>query len=157
MRKLILFALLLCGLGVCHAHATTWYVNPNGGTRYSVNMTSGQCNGMSPVPYPGSGVNQNCAFGDIRYLWADGSHATGTTFPGWGWLGQGGDTYLIDCPTDCRVGWSGPNNVSGPTGYFLGIAGNAYGSGAPAPPNGTSGAHTQIFGLNYTNCNSDSA
>ena len=154
MKRLILFLFLICTIP---ALATTWYVNPTGGTRYSTNETSGQCNGQSPAAYPGSGINQNCAFGDIRYLWADGSYASGSTFPAWGWVGAGGDTYLINCPTDCRVGWSGPNEVSGPTGDFLGVAGNPFGSGAPAPQNGTAGAHTQIFGLNYANCTADTA
>src|ERR1035437_6461051 len=155
MKRFILLLFLFCTIP---AFATTWYVNATGGTRYSVNMTSGQCNGMYSAAYPGSGVNQNCAFGDIRYLWADGSYATGSTFPAWGWIGSGGDTYLIDCPTDCRVGYSGPNqNVSGPTGHFLGIVGNPFGSGAPAPHNGTAEAHTRILGANYANCTSESA
>ena len=139
------------------AFATTWYVNPTGGTRYSANETGGQCNGQSSAAYPGSGVNQKCAFGDIRYLWADGSYATGSTFPAWGWVGAGGDTYLIDCPTDCRVGYSGPNDEKGSNGYFLGVAGNPFGSGAPAPHSGSAGAHTRILGVNYENCTNDTA
>jgi Chitobiase/beta-hexosaminidase C-terminal domain len=64
----------------------TWYVNGAGGTRYSVNQTQGQCNGMYPDPYPGSGVNQNCAFNDIRYLWTDGSYTADSNIgaPAWG-------------------------------------------------------------------------
>ena len=133
----------------------TWFVRADGGTRYSSNITTGQCNGQYDAPYPGSGVNQNCAFNDVRYLWADGSPTGGTSFPGWGWIGAGGDTYLVDCPTDCRIGWSGPNNTAGPTGYFLGISGDPYSSGAPVPFSGTSGAHTKILGVNYANCASD--
>jgi hypothetical protein len=151
MKRLILLAFLFCTIPVW---ATTWYVNPNGGTRYSVNMTSGQCNGKSPAPYPGSGVNQNCAFGDIRYLWTDGS-GTGNPAAGapkWGWIGASGDTYLIDCPTDCRIGPNGPNG-----GQDFGLYDNASAEGAPVPLSGTPGAHTKILGINYANCTSDSA
>ncbi len=146
MKRLIVLVFLFYTIP---AFATTWYVNATGGTRYSVNMTSGQCNGQSPAPYPGSGVNQNCAFADIRYLWADG------TYGNWEWVGAGGDTYLIDCPTDCRVGYSGPNDSS--SDYFLGRPGNASGSGAPVPLSGIAGAHTRILGANYANCTSESA
>ncbi len=151
-RYLTLFSLLCCTVPLC---ATTWYVRPDGGTRYSANRPTGQCNGQANAPYPGTGVNQACAFGDVRYLWADGSYATGKVFPAWGWVGAGGDTYIVDCPNDCRVGFSGPN--SGPTDYFLGIAGNPYGSGSPAPPNGTAATHTRILGSNFANCSSDGA
>jgi hypothetical protein len=151
MKRLIVLVFLFYTIP---AFATTWYVNATGGTRYSVNMTSGQCNGQSPTAYPGSGVNQNCAFGDIRYLWADGTYTASPTAgaPAWGWIGAGGDTYLIDCPTDCRIGQSGPN-----TGDYFGLAGDPFGAGAPAPISGTSGAHTKILGLNYASCTSDSA
>ena len=151
MKRLIVLVFLFYTIP---AFATTWYVNATGGTRYSVNMTSGQCNGQSPAPYPGSGVNQNCAFADIRYLWADGSYIVSPTAgaPKWGWIGSGGDTYLIDCPTDCRVGQSGPNS-----GDSFGLGGDPYGAGAPPPLNGTAGAHTQIFGLNYANCTAGTA
>jgi hypothetical protein len=128
---------------------TTWYVNSTGGTRYSTGVTTGQCNGKSAQSYAaagGTGVNQPCAFGDVRYLWADGS-GSGTTFPQWGWVGTGGDTYLIDCPTDCRVGRPGPNSGD----WLL-----AQVDTPPTPINGTSGAHTQIFGLNHAACTSDS-
>src|SRR5258708_2327281 len=77
----------------------TWYVNGGGGTRYSSNQPAGQCNGTSSAAYPGSGVNQNCAFKDIRSLWTDGSNPGDPKAgaPGWGWIGSSGDTYLIDC------------------------------------------------------------
>ena len=152
MKRFLYFLFVFCAIP---AMATTWYVRPDGGTRYSTHETSGQCNGQFNLPYPGSGVNQNCAFNDVRYLWADGSYATGTSFPAWGWVGKGGDTYIIDCPNDCRIGYTGPNNSS--HDYYLGIAGDPYSSGAPLPPSGTASAHTRILGANYLNCSSDSA
>jgi hypothetical protein len=134
----------------------TWYVNGGGGTRYSSNQPGGQCNGTSPNPYPGSGVNQNCAFNDIRYLWTDASYQTDTAAgaPGWGWIGSSGDTYLIDCTggAKCRIGQDGPGINDG-----FGLFGNTYAAGAPAPISGTANAHTKIFGINYQSCSSAAA
>ena len=135
----------------------TWYVNGSGGSRYSVNEPNGLCDGTSAAAPVGTTPNQHCAFNDIRYLWTDGSYTTDPNAgaPGWGWIGQGGDTYLIDCPTGntwCRVGQSGPNS-----GDYFGLVANPYGAGAPAPPSGTAGQPTQILGLNYASCTSPSA
>ena len=104
-------------------------------------------------PYSGKGLNQHCAFNDVRYLWTDGSYTTNTNVgaPAWGWIGAGGDTYLIrDGPW--RVGQSGPNS-----GDYLGLAGNPYGAGAPPPLSGTHAAHTRILGENYASCHAQSA
>src|ERR1700723_3106810 len=86
-----------------------WYVRTDGGTRYSSNMTSGQCDGQADTPYPGVGVNQHCAFNDVRWLWQDGSYPTGT-FPSYGWVIAGGDTVIIrgsiGSGVSWRVGWN---------------------------------------------------
>ena len=136
----------------------TWYVNGGGGSRYSANNPGGQCNGMSPNPYPGTGVNQNCAFKDIRSLWTDGTYTIDphAGAPAWGWIGSSGDTYLIDCTGGalCRIGQNGPNVGDW---YVGGIAGDPYDSGMPAPINGTPGAHTRILGANYQSCTSSAA
>jgi hypothetical protein len=133
-----------------------WYVNGGGGTRYSANQTSGQCNGTSSAPYPGVGVNQNCAFKDIRSLWTDGSYTVDPSAgaPAWGWIGSSGDTYLIDCSGGalCRIGQNGPN-----AGDFYGLAGNAQAAGMPLPINGTPNARTRVLGVNYANCTSSAA
>jgi hypothetical protein len=50
----------------------------------------------------------------------------------------------------CRVGYGGPGNSLAE--YSLAIAGDPYSSGAPLPPSGTAGAHTQILGVNHGNC-----
>ena len=55
--------------------ATTVHVDANGGTRYSVIVTKGLYSGTGSAVYPGFWVNQNCVFGAIRYLRADGSNA----------------------------------------------------------------------------------
>jgi len=91
----------------------TWYVRPDGGTRYSSNAPKGQCNGKADSSYPGTGVNQNCAFNDFRYMWDDDS---GVVSGQGTWIGSAGDTvYIFGCtalPTQqnavnptCRIGW----------------------------------------------------
>src|ERR1035437_5891769 len=89
----IMICAFLMGCASLSLQGTTWYVRSDGGTRFSTNVAQGQCDGKANARYPGSGVNQHCAFKDIRYLWADGSYTGGTAFPGWGWVGSGGETY----------------------------------------------------------------
>ena len=141
--------------GAQQGPGTTWYVRPDGGTRYSSNVLTGQCDGMGDSPYPGTGVNQHCAFNDFRMLYQDGSYTYGTAFPGWGWVIAGGDTVIvrgsIGTGVSYRVGWNDPSTYcSGPVCW--GITGNPYGSGVPVPPSGTLGNPTQILGENYAAC-----
>ena len=146
----------------------TWYVRPDGGTRYSSNMTSGQCNGKYDASYAstgGKGVNQNCAFNDVRYLWQDGSYTVNfdrSVFPAYGWIGSGGDTYIIrgsiGTGVSYRVGWN--NNTSSwdnATHQYWGVQGDPYNSGIPAPLSGTASQHTRILGENYASCHEASA
>lgn len=139
---------------------TTWYVRPDGGTRYSSNMTSGQCNGQADAPYPGTGVNQPCAFNDVRYLWADGSYNYGTTFPGWGWVIAGGDTVIIrgsiGTGVSYRVGWNSQSTYCDAIACW-GITGSPSASGPPPVPSGTAQQHTRILGENYGACTVQSA
>jgi hypothetical protein len=138
--------------------ANTWYVRPDGGTRYSANQPAGQCDGLGDAAYSGSGTNQHCAFNDIRYLWTDGSYCTdnSSTSTCWVWIGNGGDTYLIrgslGTGVTYRIGQNGPN-----PGDWFGLAGNPYGAGIPVPPSGTASAHTKILGENFANCSGQSA
>lgn len=147
----------------------TWYVRSDGGTRYSnsTNTPTGQCNGMYDNSYAstgGTGVNQNCAFNDVRYLWQDSSYtygySNGTTtsvYPGWGWVSAGGDTVIIrgsiGTGVSYRVGCD-PSNTNC-TGF--GVAGDSYNSGAPPPPSGTIAQPTQILGENYASCTTPAA
>ncbi|HEX3570466.1 MAG TPA: Ig domain-containing protein [Acidobacteriaceae bacterium] len=140
---------------------TTWYVRSDGGTRYSTNQTNGQCDGLADVPYPGTGVNQHCAFNDARFLWQDGSWNYGDTFPGFGWIGKGGDTYIIRGSiadgVSYRVGWAQQTSCLTTDGNFCwGVVGNQY-QGIPVPPSGTPTAHTRILGGNFGACTSQSA
>jgi hypothetical protein len=139
---------------------STWYVRPDGGTRYSTNVAAGQCDGKADAAYSGSGKNQHCAFKDVRFLWSDGSYTPGTALPGWGWIGAGGDTYIIrgsiGTGVSYRVGWNSASTYCDKAGCW-GIAGDAPNSGAPPPPSGTATQHTRILGENYASCRSASA
>jgi hypothetical protein len=110
--------------GIVAPTPTTWYVRADGGPR-SI------CDGKADTAPVGT-APQHCAFNDVRYLWTDGSYATdGATFPKWGWVGTGGDTYIIR-GGPWRVGQSGPNPADG-----FGLFGDPFGAGAPPPPSGT--------------------
>jgi len=139
----------------------TWYVRPDGGTRYTSGRIaaglSGQCDGQHDAPYPGSGKNQPCAFNDVRFLWGEATYGKNLT-----WVGKGGDTYIIrgslSAGVTWRIGW--PNASSGfdkQSGDYWGIPGDPYGSGMPPPPSGTPTQHTRILGENYASCHAPSA
>lgn len=144
--KTILAVLFLC-LSFTSAQATTWYVRHDGGTRFSADKKDGQCDGQADAAYSGQGVNQHCAFNDVRYLWYDGAYtvAAADGFPRYGWVGKGGDTYIVK-GAPWRVGQSGPTVNDG-----FGMAGNPYAS-PPPPPSGTASAHTRLLGENWASC-----
>jgi len=139
---------------------TTWYVRPDGGTRYSSNVPTGQCDGQADVAYPGSGTNQHCAFNDYRYLYDDNSGAT------MAWVIAGGDTVLIrGCAAlpgqqnpanpDCRVGWDQPTGSGADSSWCYGVG--SYGCFNPPIPAGSASQHTRILGQNYAACNTGGA
>jgi len=137
---------------------TTWFVRPDGGTRYSANMTSGQCDGQADISYADAvtangGVaapNLHCAFNDVRYMWMDGSYGN------FQWVMNGGDTLVIrgcaalssqqnpDAP-HCRIGW---DKGTGNDAENFWCEGSNAGSACnmPPPPNGTATQHTRILG-----------
>lgn len=161
IRPGLKLTILLLLAGSClSAIAKTWYVRPDGGTRYSTNVPAGQCDGLADVSYPGSGINRHCAFKDARMLWSDGTYSYGTAFPSWGWVGSGGDTYIIrgsiGSGKSYRVGWNSLASYCDPTGCW-GVTGDAASSGAPPPPSGTPTQHTRVLGENYASCKSPSA
>lgn len=137
----------------------TWYIRPDGGTRYSPDVTYGQCNGMYDVSLatalaanPGVTTNLPCAFYDFRYLY-DSQNYQGYLY---GWVIQGGDTVIVrGCHTEsnstaptCRVGWD-VGDTSGGNTWCIGYSNG----GCQAPiPSGTSSQPTQIFGQNYASC-----
>ena len=102
----------------------TWYIRPDGGTRYSEKKPTGQCDGKADAPYRGRGANQRCAFRDYRYLWDDQSYGSDR------WVISGGDTVIIrggpwrvgfDASTGKDAGYTwcfggqGPQACSNPT------------------------------------------
>jgi hypothetical protein len=158
-RWLNALCLLVLGCFCLPLYGATWYVRPDGGTRYSKNVAAGQCDGKADAPYPGSGVNKHCAFKDVRYLWSDGSYTYGKDFPGWGWIGAGGDTYLIRgsiaTHVSYRVGFNSSTYCD--SSGCWGITGSPAQSGAPPPLSGTAAQHTRILGENFASCHSASA
>lgn len=129
--------------------AETWYVRPDGGSRYSAKVHTGQCDGRADAAYSGNGSNRHCAFNEVRYLWDDGSYGN------YAWVISGGDTVVIrgcsaasdqgnpDNP-HCRIGWdtgSGP----GSRGWCAGSQSNDSCSNPPIPA-GTPSQHTRILG-----------
>ncbi|GGA76500.1 hypothetical protein GCM10011507_29870 [Edaphobacter acidisoli] len=157
------FALLLLGGAGLQLSATTWYVRPDGGTRYSSEVPNGQCDGLTDAAYPGSGKNKHCAFNDYRYLYQDGSYANGTKFPAWGWVIKGGDTVIIrgsiGTKAAYRVGAAPPSQKSycDPKNVCWGLAGDPADSFNPPIPAGTASQHTRILGENYAACTDQKA
>lgn len=150
--------LLFVWLASLSAVCEIWYVRVDGGTRYSSNAPKGQCDGKTDAAYRGKGVNQHCAFNDVRDLWTDGSYTVDphAGAPAWGWVGAGGDTYIIRGSIAEGVSWRVGQN--GPDAHdFFGLAGNPYAAGAPAPLSGTSSQRTRILGGNYASCHAGSA
>lgn len=140
--------LLLFAVSLPMAASKTWFVRQDGGTRYSTHTKTGQCDGTADVAYPGRGVNQHCAFNDVRSMWLD------TVGVGAGWVMSGGDTLVIrgcaalptqqspDAP-HCRIGWdkaTGNDNAN----FWCWYA-DDYCS-MPPPPSGTANQHTRILG-----------
>jgi len=127
---------------------TTWYIRPDGGTRYSANAPTGQCDGKADASYAstgGTGVNQHCAFGDYRYLWDDQSYGN------YGWVISGGDTVILR-GGPWRVGYD-----QGESDHDVWCRGNSnapYGCVNPPIPAGTATQHTRILGENYASCGS---
>jgi hypothetical protein len=118
----------LFGLWFCVgfvANATTHYARPDGGTLYTANVPTGQCDGEADVAYPGTGTDQHCAVNDFRYAWDDNSGVVGSG--NWALSNTvAGDTWVIRGCTalagqmnpsnpNCRIGWdkstgSGPDS-----------------------------------------------
>ena len=125
--------------------SATWYIRPDGGTPYiSASRTpAGQCNGHGNAAYTGHGTNQNCALGNLSFLWAD--QVTPNSL---GWIITGGDTVIV-APNANRyvIGKTGVN-CAGDPGY------NCF---MPTIPSGTVAHHTRILGSNYASCHADAA
>lgn len=96
-------------------------------------------------------TDQNCALGNLRYLWTDMA-----TYEQIFWAApfQGGDTVIVrQNPNGYVIGDDSQPIFGGPS--------NCYGAGSecymPTIPSGSPTHHTKILGENYANCTSDSA
>jgi len=136
------------GTATVNVSSKTWYIRPDGGTRWTAAHSTGQCNGNYDVAYPGSGTNQNCAFNDPRWLWDD---QTFGNYPNWAITG--GDTVILRANTagaPWRVGFQG--NGSSTDVWCFGGSG-PFACGMPGIPSGTAGGHTRFLGENFAACN----
>jgi hypothetical protein len=133
---------------------TTWYVRPGGGTPFvSSSVTpAGQCDGKHDADYPGRGVNQPCAVGNIRYLWSDEQ----TPFQ-LRWRIAGGDTVIVRQKADGYMTSLDSAPPSSGNWSPQGCRGNPYTCSMPSIPSGTAARHTRILGENYASCRSDTA
>ena len=127
-----------------------WFVRADGGTYYDANVTSGQCNGKYDAAYPGTGVNQNCAVNDVRYLWADNSGNPNA------WIISGGDTVVIrGCAAlgtqlnpsnpNCRLGYDNATSGGGANSWCGSGNPNATCFNPPVPM-GSAAQPTKILG-----------
>ncbi len=143
---------LLCSLyfalgAVPSLQAETWYVRADGGTRFSANAATGQCDGKADAAYPGHGTDRHCAFNDVRYLWED-QH----TYNFHKWVIAGGDTVILDNTKPWRIG-AADNGRAAPVKdqqWCWGIG--PFGCANPTIPAGTAAQHTRILGRNYEHC-----
>lgn len=135
---IMLTSMLFC---VQAAHAETWYVRANGGTRT-------QCDGRSDAAYPAKG--KHCAFGDMRFLW------DGREYGKLRWVIAGGDTVILDNTKAWRIGWEGDGTHRESEPWCWGWAGGPFGCFNPAIPAGTPEHHTRILGRNWEHCSAGS-
>jgi len=154
MQRRLLWPVLL-GLLTLPVFGETWFIRPDGGTRHSAKMPLGQCDGKADAAYRGSGVNQHCAFNDLRFMWDDHSYGNDA------WVMAGGDTVIIrGCAANanqatpsaphCRIGWDA--NYAGQPNFWCFGGSGPYGCMNPTIPPGTPSHHTRILGGNYANC-----
>jgi hypothetical protein len=133
---------------------TTWYIRPDGGTRFSTDLPTGQCNGQYDASYAstgGTGVNQNCAFNDFRWLYDSQGYNDNA------WVIAGGDTVIVrgcasgpnNVAPNCRIGW---DSNTGPGAGYTWCYGVGGGGCQPPIPAGTASQHTRILGQNYAAC-----
>ena len=126
----------------------TWYVRPDGGTPFVDASTTpnGQCDGLHDAAYPGKGVNQACAVGNLTYLWLDQ-----VSYAKVGWMINGGDTVIVrqksgGYPIGASASNGQPNCPGDTADCYM-----------PAVPSGTAARHTRILGENYGSCHADTA
>ena len=119
----------------------TYYIRTDGGSRYDASTNpSGQCSGNGDQSYAaagGSGVNQNCAWGDLRLLWVTAFTYDASPESMFNFVAiAGGDTVIVrgghSDSTSWRIGQDGPNSGD----YFF-LAGDNRETWMPSLPWGT--------------------
>lgn len=155
LRRRILW-LLLATLASTPLFGERWYVRPDGGTRYSSKVTSGQCDGKTDAPCSGKGVNQHCVYSDFRYLLDEDRGGVGQG----AWVIGGGDTVVVrGCKAlssqqhpsnpNCRV-WRDMPTGNAPNRWCYGVG--SYGYFNPPIPTGSASQQTRILGQNCATC-----
>jgi hypothetical protein len=126
----------------------TWYIRPGGGLPYTnaSDTPNGQCDGLHDADYSGTGINQPCALGNLRYLWS-----TEVGYGTLGWTIAGGDTIIV------RQNTNGYNVGGDANGLPGNCHGNQYDCYMPSIPSGSASRHTRLLGENFASCSSDSA
>lgn len=144
----------------------TWYVRPGGGTRYSYDNPTGQCDGQHDADYPGSGVNKPCAFSSWKWLWNTGRAMS--------WAISGGDTVILrqnPSGTGDNQSWLQVHNGVYDAGYDSGYddfgltkasyatCGGSGSSGCTNPPipGGSASNPTRLYGENWAACEAPAA
>lgn len=122
------------------AQGTTWYIRLDGGTNT-------QCTGTTNAPYPGTGVNQPCAYNHPYQM---------LTYSGTWAAMRGGDTIQFE---DQGPYFMGEENQGVGTDWSSQLGGicptpNGYGGNCVLPiiPSGTSASPTRIVGANAGSC-----
>jgi hypothetical protein len=169
VSRIIIGAVLVSGL-MASAHATTYYIRPDGGGRYDTNraispggsqgLFTGSaigCNGQADVSYAaavaaggGATTNLPCAFNQFTFMYDD------QTINNWqsngaSWIAAPSDTVIVrGCASDtnntapaCRVGWEAN------TGIGAGLL-NCFGVGVCGIPPPPAGLH--LWGQNHGAC-----
>ena len=150
MNKIYVFILstIFLILNYSYSYATTYYIRDGGGS-------SSQCNGIVNAVYPGSGVNQNCAFKNpmivLGYCTGNESSGAPCQYPGYV---NGGDTVYIDGDSDINSGQQaqyevGYDDISATPGTLTPGCSQYYPYScvtAPIPGGTSSSARTSIIG-----------
>lgn len=117
---------------ICASSGTTYYIRSDGGT-------AAQCTGTSDAPYPGSGVNQPCAWS--HPFWALDENGN--------WKIRGGDTLIIEAG-EYMLGYGAPNTSGWCDQSY------AYDCHLPPLPSGPDASHpTRILGKGWESGCSD--
>ena len=146
MKKLLLpfLAFCFCLASSSSSFAATWFVRADGGSRFVPAAAAGQCDGLADAAYPGTGINQHCAFNDYRSLWDD-RNSYGVVK----WVIAGGDTVILDNTKQWRVGFDQGASSNDP--WCFGGNGT-FSCSNPSIPAGTASQHTRILGRNAGAC-----